>query len=102
MLASSPAIGFYYVWSVELTNRYGTTVVAAWSTLFGLIALLPWAMWEAYHAPFELTAQGLATAAYLGLIVTVADLFLWLNILRNVPARIAASVQYLQPVFGIA
>jgi drug/metabolite transporter (DMT)-like permease len=34
--------------------------------------------------------------------VTVAGLFLWLHLLRTVPARVAASVQYLQPVFGIA
>ncbi|QLL66176.1 EamA family transporter [Sinorhizobium mexicanum] len=41
-------------------------------------------------------------ATYLGLIVTVAGRFLWLSILRDVPAPIAASVRYLQPVFGIA
>ncbi|MGF6486014.1 hypothetical protein [Paraburkholderia sp. JPY419] len=35
-------------------------------------------------------------------IVTVAGLFMWLNLLRMVPARVAASVQFLQPVFGIA
>ncbi len=34
--------------------------------------------------------------------VTVIGLLLWLYLLRNVPARIAASVQYVQPVFGIA
>jgi drug/metabolite transporter (DMT)-like permease len=34
--------------------------------------------------------------------VTIAGLFLWLHLLRTVPARIAASVQYLQPVIGIA
>lgn len=33
--------------------------------------------------------------------VTVAGLLLWLYLLRAVPARVAASVQYLQPVFGI-
>ena len=43
-----------------------------------------------------------AAAAYLGLIVTAAGLFLWLHILRHVPAGIAGSVQYLQPVVGIA
>jgi EamA-like transporter family len=35
-------------------------------------------------------------------VVTVAGLFLWLHLLRTVPARTAASVQYLQPVVGIA
>jgi len=102
MLVSALAVAFYYVWSVELTNRYGTVVVATWSTVFGFVALVPWAGWEAHHTFFELTGQALGAAAYLGLAVTAAGLFLWLRILRDVPASIAASVQYLQPVFGIA
>jgi O-acetylserine/cysteine efflux transporter len=102
MLLSAVAIAFYYVWSVELTRDYGTAAVAAWSTLFGFIALVPWAAREAWHHPVHLTLQGLAVAAYLGIMVSVAGLFLWLRILRTVPATVAASVQYLQPVFGIA
>ena len=34
--------------------------------------------------------------------MTVAGLVLWLHLLRTVPARVAAGVQYLQPVVGIA
>lgn len=101
MLASALAVAFYYVWSVELTERYGTVVVAAWSTVFGFAAVLPWAAWEASHTPFEITAQAVGAAAYLGLIASVAGLFLWLKILRDVSAGVAASVQFLQPVFGI-
>jgi O-acetylserine/cysteine efflux transporter len=52
--------------------------------------------------PVHLTWQGWAVAAYLGFAVSVAGLFLWLYILRTVPAGVAASVQYLQPVFGIS
>lgn len=102
MLLSALAIAFYYVWSVELTHEYGTATVAAWSTLFGFVALLPWAGWEMWHVPIQITGQAIGAAVYLGLVVTVAGLFLWLNILRTVPAGIAASVQYLQPVIGIA
>ena len=102
VLLSAIVIAFYYVWSVELTNAYGTATVAAWSTLFGFLALLPWAGWEMLHVPFELTLEAVWVALYLGVAVTVAGLFLWLNLLRVVPARIAASVQYLQPVVGIA
>jgi drug/metabolite transporter (DMT)-like permease len=102
MLVSALAIAFYYVWSVELPHEYGTATVAAWSTLFGFIALMPWAGWEMWLAPIHLTADAVGAAVYLGLAVSVAGLFLWLNILRAVPAGIAASVQYLQPVFGIA
>ncbi|PVE21487.1 EamA family transporter [Microvirga sp. KLBC 81] len=102
VLLSALTIAFYYVWSVELTDQYGTAAVAAWSTLFGFIALLPWAGWEMWHVSIQITAEALWAAAYLGLVVTVAGLFMWLNILRTIPVRIAASVQYLQPVIGIA
>ncbi|WP_245314332.1 DMT family transporter [Rhizobium sp. R634] len=101
MLVSALAVAFYYVWSVELSHRHGTVVVATWSTFFGFLALAPWAGLEAYRTPFEMTEQALGAAAYLGLIVTAAGLFLWLRILREVPAPVAASIQYLQPVFGI-
>lgn len=102
MLLSALTIAFYYVWSFELTREYGTAAVAAWSTLFGFIALLPWAGMEMWQAPIHITAQALGVVAYLGIAVTVAGLFLWLHLLRTVPARVAASVQYLQPVVGIA
>jgi drug/metabolite transporter (DMT)-like permease len=102
MLLSALAIAFYYVWSAQLTEEFGTTAVAAWSTLFGFIALLPFAGWEMSHTPIQITAQAIWVAVYLGAAVTVAGLFLWLHLLRTVPARVAASVQYLQPVFGIA
>jgi drug/metabolite transporter (DMT)-like permease len=101
MLLSAISIAFYYVWSVELAHKYGTGPLAAWSTFFGFLALIPWAGWEASHIPFQITAEGVAAAIYLGAVVTVAGLFMWLNILRTVPAGTAASVQYLQPVIGI-
>jgi len=102
LLLSAVSIAFYYVWSVELTNEFSTVSVAAWSTLFGFIALLPFAAWEMWHIPLQVTAQAIGAAVYLGVVVTVAGLFLWLHLLRTVPARVAASVQYLQPVVGIA
>jgi O-acetylserine/cysteine efflux transporter len=102
MLVSAIAIAFYYIWSAELTERYGTLPVAAWNALAGLIAILPLAGWEMVRTPFEITAQAVWAVVYLGIFVTVAGLLLWLYILRIVPARVAAGVQYLQPVFGIA
>jgi drug/metabolite transporter (DMT)-like permease len=102
MLLSSLAVAFYYVWSFELTNKYGAATLVAWSTFFGFVVLLPWAGWEMWRVPFHVTAEALGAAIYLGLVVTVAGFFLWLNLLRTVPARTAAGVQYLQPVVGIA
>lgn len=101
MLVSALAIAFYYIWSAELANRYGTLPVSAWNALAGFIAILPLAASEMAGTSYEITAQAVWAAVYLGVLVTVAGLLLWLYILRAVPARIAASVQYLQPVFGI-
>jgi drug/metabolite transporter (DMT)-like permease len=102
VLVSSVAIAFYYVWSVELTNEHGTATVAAWSTTFGFLALLPWVGWELKQAPVQFSAMGIGAAAYLGVFVTAAGLYMWLGLLRVVPARVAAAAQYLQPIFGIA
>lgn len=41
MLVSAVAIAFYYIWSAELTEKYGALPVAAWNALAGLIAILP-------------------------------------------------------------
>ncbi|MGY8668568.1 DMT family transporter [Bradyrhizobium sp. UFLA05-109] len=102
MLLSAVAIAFYYVWSVELTREYDTATIAAWSTLFGFLALLPWCAWEMSHTDVHLTAGVVGAAVYLGVAVSVAGLFLWLYILKTVSTPVAASVQYLQPLFGIA
>lgn len=101
MLLSAIAIAFYYVWSVELAREYGTGALAAWSTFSGFLSLLPWAIWEMWNVPFQLTAEGIAATVYLGAVVTVAGLFLWLHLLSTVQASTAASVQYLQPVIGV-
>ena len=102
LLVSAVAIAFYYVWSAELTEEFGTLPVAAWNALAGLVAILPFAGWEIGHESVQITTQALWVCIYLGVMVTVAGLLLWLYLLRNVPARVAASVQYIQPVFGIA
>ena len=58
--------------------------------------------WELAHEPVEITIEALAAIIYLGVMVTVVGLILWLYLLKVVPARIAASVQYLQPIIGIS
>ena len=102
MLVSAVAIAFYYIWSAELTEKHGVLPVAAWNALAGLVAILPLSAWEMAHEPIHIMMQAMWAIVYLGVMVTVAGLLLWLYLLRSVPARVAASVQYLQPVFGIA
>lgn len=102
VLLSAVTIAFYYVWSVELAGRHGTVTVVIWSTLAGFLALLPFTAWEVANTSFEVTLAAIASAVYLGLLVSAVGLFLWLWLLRTVPARVGASVQFLQPIFGIA
>lgn len=101
VLLSALTIAFYYVWSVTMTVRHGSVAVAAWSTLAGFLALLPFTAWEIARTPVRFEPSALAAAIYLGVLVSVVGLFLWLWLLRVVPARIAASVQFLQPIVGI-
>jgi O-acetylserine/cysteine efflux transporter len=102
MLVSAVAIAFYFIWSAELTVKFGLLAVTTWNSLAGLVAILPLAGWEMAHAPVQITTQAIWAIIYLGSMVSVAGLLLWLFILRAVPARVAASLQYLQPVFGVA
>jgi O-acetylserine/cysteine efflux transporter len=102
MLVSAVAIASYYIWSAELTQKYGLMPVAAWNMLVGLVTVAPMAGWEASREPIRITIEALAAVTYLGVMVTVLGLILWLYLLKVVPARVAASVQYLQPVVGIS
>ena len=102
VLLSAVMIAIYYVWSVELAERFGTVTVVIWSTLAGFLALLPFTVWEVETTSFQAEPVAIASAVYLGLLVSAAGLFLWLWLLRTIPTRVAASVQFLQPVFGIA
>ena len=102
MLVSAIGIAIYYIWSAELTAKYGLMPVAAWNMLVGLVTVLPLAGWEITRQPAHITIAALTAIAYLGIVVTVVGLILWLYLLRVVPARVAASVQYLQPVLGIS
>ena len=102
LLMSAITIAYSHIWSAELAGKYGTMTVLAWSTVFGLFALVPCAAWEMSHVNVAVTWEGIASAAYLGVFVTVIGVFLWLNILRTVSAPIAAGVQFIQPIVGIA
>jgi drug/metabolite transporter (DMT)-like permease len=102
LIVSAVAIAFYYVWSVGLTQSYGAVPVVTWTTLFGLLSLLPFAGIEMAGTSIAPDLTAWAAAAYLGLLVTVAGLFMWIRILSTVPAPVAAAIQYLQPIVGVA
>ena len=63
--------------------------------------LLPAAAWELAAAPRWPGPVGIAVVLYLGALVSAAGLWLWLHLLRVLPARIAAGAQYLQPLVGV-
>ncbi len=101
MLVSAVAIAYYYIWSAELVEKYGTLPVVAWNCLVGLIVILPISGWELSYTPVAITMKSVWATIYLGVMVSVAGLLLWLHLLKVLPARVAASVQYLQPIIGI-
>ncbi len=101
VLLSAVAVALYYVLSVELIERYSVLTVAAISSLAGAAALVPVSAWELGHAPVRLTLEAAGVVLYLGLLVTVAGLWVWFGALVALPARIPAALQYLQPVVGV-
>jgi O-acetylserine/cysteine efflux transporter len=101
MLVSSVSIALFYVLSAELTQRYPVSVVAAWSSLFGVAVLVPGIPWEVGQMQSP-GLVGIGVVLYLGVLVTVAGMWVWLHTLRMLPARIAAGTQYLQPLIGVA
>ncbi|HYM68022.1 MAG TPA: DMT family transporter [bacterium] len=102
MVASAIAIALYYVLSVPLVREYSVLTVAALTSLAGACGLVPISAWELRHAPVHPTAQGIGVVLYLAVLVTVFGLWVWFGALHRLPARVAAALQYLQPLVGVA
>jgi drug/metabolite transporter (DMT)-like permease len=102
MMVSALAIAGYYVLSVELVGRYSAVTVAAWTSLSGAAAMTPLMLWELRSQPAQLHVQGIGVVLYLALLVTVLGTWIWFWALARLPARVAASLQYLQPLVGVA
>jgi O-acetylserine/cysteine efflux transporter len=102
VLLSAASIALYYTLTAELTGHYPVSVVAAWSSLFGTIVLMPAIPWELGQTVVSPGILGIGAVLYLGVFVTVAGLWIWLHTLRVLPARIVAGTQYLQPLIGVA
>jgi O-acetylserine/cysteine efflux transporter len=102
ILGSALAIAVYYTLSIELVVRYSAVTVAAWTSLAGALAMIPLVAWEMQSATVRPSALGIAVVLYLGVLVTVLGVWVWLRALAHLPARIAAALQYLQPIVGVA
>jgi drug/metabolite transporter (DMT)-like permease len=102
ILGSAVAIAAYYVLSVPLVARHSALTVAAWSSIAGAVSMLPLVGWELRSATPRPTLLGVAIILYLAVLVTVAGVWLWLRALERLPAAMAASMQYLQPLVGVA
>lgn len=102
MVLASLAVALYYVLSVELIARYSVVTVAALTSVAGAAALTPVAAWELGHAPARLSPVGIAVVLYLAVLVTVVGILIWLRALERLPLSVAAALQYLQPLVGVA
>jgi len=101
LLLSAVCIAAYYVLGAELATGQGVMVVSAWSPIFGAMFLSPLALWEVAQGQVHWSVTGIGTLAYLSLLVTVLGIWIWLHALHALPARIAASSQYMQPLIGV-
>ncbi|HEY1722277.1 MAG TPA: DMT family transporter [Magnetospirillaceae bacterium] len=101
MLISAVAVAVYYVGSAELATRYSALTVTAWTTLGSALCMVPVIVGELAVAPFQSSVSSWAVALYLGALVTVTGSWIWFKALARVPARIAGSLQYLQPLVGV-
>lgn len=102
VLGSTASIAAYYVLGTRLIERLGALAFGAWTCLFGLLGLLPAAAWELTTRSMHPTWTSVAIILYLGALVTVAGLWIWLTMMRVLPARIVAPTSSMQPIFGIA
>ncbi len=102
MLVSAVAVALYYVLGIGLVPAGSVLTIAALSSLAGAGALIPVAAWELQHAAVRVTGQSAFAVLYLALLVTVAGLLVWFTALTQLPASVAAVLQYLQPVVGVA
>ncbi|MCX7384328.1 MAG: DMT family transporter [Alphaproteobacteria bacterium] len=102
VLSSTASIAAYYVLASKLIARHGVITVAGFTGLFGTLGLLPPAAWELAQHPATPSLTSVLIILYLGALVTVAGLWIWLNMLRTIPARVAAASQFLQPIFGVS
>lgn len=102
LLIASVSIALYYVLGTAIALRTNALIVAAWSSLAALPCLMALSLFELSRVPFHPSLTGLGVMLYLGVFTTVAGMWLWFTGMRRLPARIAASTQYLQPLIGVA
>ncbi len=102
LLIASISIALYYVLGTAIALRTNALVVAAWSSLAAVPGLAALSLFELSRVPFHPSLSGLFVVLYLGVLTTVAGMWLWFTGMRRLPARIAASTQYLQPLIGVA
>src|SRR5262249_29212259 len=102
MLGCCVLIALYFVLSAGVGPPYRALVLSAWTSSAGAVATIPLMARELRIEPAHPSLLGLGCVLYLALLVTVAGIWLWLQALAHVPARVAASLQYLQPLVGVA
>ncbi len=101
MLISAVGVAVYYIGSTEISVRHTPLVVTAWTTIGAAIAMIPVLAGELIAAPFTGSTTSWAMALYLAALVTITGSWIWFKALARVPARIAGSLQYLQPLVGV-
>jgi drug/metabolite transporter (DMT)-like permease len=101
LLLAGLAYASYSLFGRSVLARHAPLAVTAWSIAWGAAAMLPLAGLEwAGGAPIRLTAQSVAGALYLAVVITALCYLAWNYALERVPAPRAAIFLNIQPLVG--
>ena len=101
VLAAAVVQGTYHAIHKPLLTRYTGFEVTCYAMWAGTVLVLPWAGALVTRLP-DAGADGLAAAAFLGLVPSAIGFVTWADAVGRVDMSVAASSLYLVPVVAIA
>ena len=101
LIVSAVLWALFTVLGTPLVRGSSALVVSTYATLWSLVFIAPFALWEMVHYPLTLpTLPSLGSVLYLGIGATALAWFLWYKGVERLPASVAAVFFFAQPVVG--
>jgi drug/metabolite transporter (DMT)-like permease len=101
LIVSAMLWALFTVLGTPLVRTTSALFVSTYATLWSLVFMAPFAVWEMMHHPLALpTISSLGSILYLGIGATSLAWFLWYKGVERLPASVAAVFFFAQPVVG--
>jgi drug/metabolite transporter (DMT)-like permease len=101
LIVSALLWALFTVLGTPLVRRSSALVVSTYASLWSLLFMAPFALWEVmHHAPALPTIASVGSVLYLGIGATALAWFLWYKGVERLPASVAAVFFFAQPVVG--